>query len=366
MTTDPKDERSETTHNPDNLTPEQVGTQDGWRLLDRDELEPVDIEPPFPGLRDLEIWIVIRWAPYNSGNTHSRSYRTKLTREELRKARGLAPVTAIDGPQRFGLRATIDQLRAEIERLTRERDELAGWKASAMEVESRWDSQAVAREIALRPGQDIRPAILPGILALRAELSAAREEARAEIARINGMWSATINERDNRIAEVCTLQTLLSAANAAREKSEQQLLLVEEALPTELEGSEESLGSMVASVVYGRDSLKAALEKERAEVERLAECVMEGNRNIRQADETEAEMRRQLASLKSELCAARESTGIAVAAETARMQQEMTVRFPEYLKIVTVGGVNREVEDLRRKLAEAEVKLTAVNDFANY
>ena len=74
------------THNPANLTPEQVGAEGGWRLLDKDEIGHFnkDIE----GLERWDSgWEDGPWA----GTSNSRSYRTKLTRAELRAARGLPP-----------------------------------------------------------------------------------------------------------------------------------------------------------------------------------------------------------------------------------------------------------------------------------
>lgn len=76
-------------HNVDNLTPEQVGVAEGWRLLDEHEIYGnapylhVDVD-------DLEGWCHF-WstAPGWRGSNHGTTYRTKLTREELRKARGL-------------------------------------------------------------------------------------------------------------------------------------------------------------------------------------------------------------------------------------------------------------------------------------
>lgn len=74
-------------HNPANLTPEQVGVAEGWRLLDVDEIAPS--QSPVHGINlwmDSEEWSVL---PSAFGDTSGCTYRTKLTREELKKARGL-------------------------------------------------------------------------------------------------------------------------------------------------------------------------------------------------------------------------------------------------------------------------------------
>lgn len=74
-------------HNPDNLTPGQIGTQDGWRLLDRDEI--IDDYPTSE--RVAEQWRGSFWEEGYYGVAQEYTYRTNLTREELRKARGLDP-----------------------------------------------------------------------------------------------------------------------------------------------------------------------------------------------------------------------------------------------------------------------------------
>ena len=80
-------------HNPDGLTPEQYGMGQGYRLLDKDEILPAagskvrlpDLEEfqpgPFYGHRC--------WEPGVYGDSRAVTYRTRLTREQLRAARGL-------------------------------------------------------------------------------------------------------------------------------------------------------------------------------------------------------------------------------------------------------------------------------------
>lgn len=67
-------------HNPDNLTREQVGVSEGWRLLDEDELNDHRISSS-----DIERWMVNSrsWSGGYSGGSESSTYRTTLTRQEL-------------------------------------------------------------------------------------------------------------------------------------------------------------------------------------------------------------------------------------------------------------------------------------------
>lgn len=72
-----------TPHNPDNLTPKQVG--EGWRLLDDDE-----VIFSIQTLKEMEGWSSkLGWVDYCVGNRKETTYRTRLSRDELRKARGL-------------------------------------------------------------------------------------------------------------------------------------------------------------------------------------------------------------------------------------------------------------------------------------
>lgn len=75
-------------HNPDNLTPEQVDIKGGWRLLNKDEIGDIDDAVSFP----ISRWSgeVMGWlGGYGTATMPLKTYRTKLTREELRKDRGL-------------------------------------------------------------------------------------------------------------------------------------------------------------------------------------------------------------------------------------------------------------------------------------
>lgn len=89
-------------HNPNNLTPEQVGVADGWRLLDEDEIIRII------GSGEVQAWddqgTGFKWHVHNWGSIPFRgsnrdyTYRTRLSRAELRKARGL-PEEPISKPQ---------------------------------------------------------------------------------------------------------------------------------------------------------------------------------------------------------------------------------------------------------------------------
>lgn len=80
-------------HNPDNLTPEQVGVEDGWRLLDEDEVpECQDME-----YQGMQAWTgpkgLKTWNPDYYGVLRHLTYRTRLSRPELQAARGLPPIS---------------------------------------------------------------------------------------------------------------------------------------------------------------------------------------------------------------------------------------------------------------------------------
>jgi hypothetical protein len=67
-----------TGHNPDNLTEEQVGVKDGWRLLDLDEIKSRK-------QRVAEAWnpALLMWYPEYNGSSRNITYRTKFSRSEL-------------------------------------------------------------------------------------------------------------------------------------------------------------------------------------------------------------------------------------------------------------------------------------------
>ena len=61
-------------------------------------------------------------------------------------------------------------------KLERERDEALQWRREQMLVEAQWDAQAVAKELGMLAGADIRKNILPAIQKLKRERDEAREK----------------------------------------------------------------------------------------------------------------------------------------------------------------------------------------------
>lgn len=75
-------------HNPDFLSDEQVGVSEGWRLLDEDEI--TSRIPDFSANKCDQWLSVSGWTDGGYGTLRDATYRTRLTRAELRKARGLS------------------------------------------------------------------------------------------------------------------------------------------------------------------------------------------------------------------------------------------------------------------------------------
>jgi len=69
-------------YNPRELTPEQYGASEGYRLLDKDEIK-YRVNP----YKEIEAWDKNdnRWDVEFSGSSKANTYRTKLSREELAK-----------------------------------------------------------------------------------------------------------------------------------------------------------------------------------------------------------------------------------------------------------------------------------------
>jgi hypothetical protein len=82
------------------------------------------------------------------------------------------------------------ELREKMEKLERERDDLARWKEEQMFIESQWDAQAVAKELEMPIGVCIRRNILPSVIRLKQE----RDEA---LERINELEAKTIHSCHN-------------------------------------------------------------------------------------------------------------------------------------------------------------------------
>lgn len=78
-------------HNPQNLSDEIIGTKDGWRLLDEDEVLE-NYPSPLPFLMEIEVRnFYYDFSKGYHGNDKTLTYRTKLSRAELRAARGFPP-----------------------------------------------------------------------------------------------------------------------------------------------------------------------------------------------------------------------------------------------------------------------------------
>ena len=73
-------------HNPNNLTNSIIGTRHGYRLLNHDEILR---DREAPEIFDLHMYEDGSWCKCACGVDHEITYRTKLSVEELKKARGL-------------------------------------------------------------------------------------------------------------------------------------------------------------------------------------------------------------------------------------------------------------------------------------
>lgn len=82
--------------------------------------------------------------------------------------------------------ACYDALGAECDRLRAENERLRDWKESSIEVENRWDVQAVAKLMELLPGSDIRSNIEPYMRRLKTE----NERLKEDIFRLKGDHTA--------------------------------------------------------------------------------------------------------------------------------------------------------------------------------
>jgi len=86
--------------------------------------------------------------------------------------------------------AYIDSLEDHARKLERERDEALQWKREQMLVESQWDAQAVAKELGMPAGADIRKNILPAIQQLKRERNAMLEAMRDAHGALENLISA--------------------------------------------------------------------------------------------------------------------------------------------------------------------------------
>lgn len=74
-------------HNPDELSKEQYGASEGWRLLDEGEISAQEHYQS-----EIEGWYNNSWDDTGwEGSDNSTTYRTRLTRAELAEKRGIKP-----------------------------------------------------------------------------------------------------------------------------------------------------------------------------------------------------------------------------------------------------------------------------------
>lgn len=80
-----------TPHNPAGLTEAQYGRDQGYRLLEVDE---IDTTAKLPSINEIEMQRFDEtWGPGSSGSMDCFMYRTRLSREALAAARGLTPAS---------------------------------------------------------------------------------------------------------------------------------------------------------------------------------------------------------------------------------------------------------------------------------
>lgn len=118
--------------------------------------------------------------------------------EALDEGEEQARLLGMSGEREAGLLAEVDRLKR--------------WKSEQMAVESSWDPQQVGQALGLPVGSDIRPQILPAIVALKRERNQARglikyankgAERNAEALRISSEKLNEAREQRDRLAEAC-------------------------------------------------------------------------------------------------------------------------------------------------------------------
>lgn len=120
-------------------------------------------------------------------------------------------------------RTALTHATAEVERLTKERDNLAEWKRQMLLVESEWDLQELAKSFGATLGQSCRKAVLKGITTLRAanaELLKERDETITTYTRL-------CVERNHANDELSQLKTVAFQAQEAAKELLGKLTVVE-------------------------------------------------------------------------------------------------------------------------------------------
>lgn len=149
-------------HNPDRLTIAQVG--EGWRLLEDDELWTSDEDAPLT----CQAWIGERaWSAGPAtyvGAAPTITYRTHLTRAELRDARGMEPEPPFRGTS-IGGNAAQDAVQTARER---QRDRDAEDRA--------WANEEVGKYLSAEGPVDVVDLLLAAIARERAQARAVTDE----------------------------------------------------------------------------------------------------------------------------------------------------------------------------------------------
>lgn len=222
-------------HNPDALTDSQIGIADGWRLLDEDEVGTGT--KILGGLRELDMYYRSnqQWQSFNSGCDKGMTYRTRLSRAELRKARGLESEA-----RRVDMSKEVERQRQESAEIEAER------KARIAAVTL---PQPVPTEAGGTPETDAHhsfPGTRSGLLverdfartlerqrnALQAQLTTAIQKAsylRDDNTRLEQERDKAIGERDATQGRVSELEAVLQRANPPPERAYECLEMLDAA-----------------------------------------------------------------------------------------------------------------------------------------
>jgi hypothetical protein len=165
---------------------------------------------------------------------------------------------------------------ARLAEVERERDDLAGWKQSAMAVEDQWDAQAIATLLGARPGQSCRKVINEAVPRLMARALAAEQKLKevedmltslkhTVVATIGGKVEGQPTHEGNylqRLRELLSAEILAGAALAANNDLRAQLQQAQvdrDALKAMFEANPSASWSQLESVCAERDDLNSRL-----------------------------------------------------------------------------------------------------------
>lgn len=126
-------------HNPSNLSPSQYGQEQGYRLLEVDEIFEYDSSTPLEEIEALHDG----WIPGWFGDTIGATYRTRLSREALAAARGLTPASEPEKADVFDAWMRSEQGRQDLNKIDTSNYRavmiaafLAGQRSERNEIES--------------------------------------------------------------------------------------------------------------------------------------------------------------------------------------------------------------------------------------